>query len=312
MQREAILCLDIGGTNCRIGLVDREYKVHGQQIWSTEELAGQGFMQGLSGKISRYREENQECFLVKAAALGFPSTVDRTRRKLLSTPNIDGMDNVEVVDILEECLKLPVYLERDVNLLLLHDLFHFRLEEAFTVIGIYFGTGIGNSIYMDGNLLYGRNGVAGELGHIPQLYASEPCGCGNIGCIEPIGGGKSLEALCAARFQDTKIKEIYARHRGTPELKKQVEAMAIPVATEINILDPDYVILGGGLLQMQDFPLELLEENIRKYTRKPYPEKNLRILYSNANQENGVIGAGIYGWRKWRQEARRDEGFANA
>ena len=87
-----------------------------------------------------------------------------------------------------------------------------------------------------------------------------------------------------------------------PELKNQVEAMAVPVATEINILDPDYVILGGGLLQMRDFPLHLLKENIHKHTRKPYPAENLRFLYSNANQENGVIGAGIYGWKKWKEE----------
>ena len=155
---------------------------------------------------------------------------------------------------------------------------------------------------MGGDLLCGRNGVAGELGHIPQLYADVPCGCGNTGCIEPIGGGKALEELCAVRFQDTKIKEIYARHRNMPELKKQVEAMAVPVATEINILDPDYVIVGGGLLQMRDFPLHLLKENIHKHTRKPYPAENLRFLYSNANQENGVIGAGIYGWKKWKED----------
>lgn len=302
MQREVILCLDIGGTNCRIGLVDRAYEVYAQQIWSTEALAEHGFMEGLSEKLVWYRKIHKEHFLIKAAALGFPSTVDRTRRKLLSTPNIEGMDNVEVADILEKSLQVPVYLERDVNLLLLYDLYCFQLEEESTVIGIYFGTGIGNSIYMGGDLLCGRNGVAGELGHIPQLYADVPCGCGNTGCIEPIGGGKALEELCAVRFQDTKIKEIYARHRNMPELKKQVEAMAVPVATEINILDPDYVILGGGLLQMRDFPLHLLKENIHKHTRKPYPAENLRFLYSNANQENGVIGAGIYGWKKWKEE----------
>ncbi len=301
MEKEVIICLDIGGTNCRIGLVDREYEIYAQQILATAGLAEGGFMNGLLQLIEEYRETYQEDFQINAVSLGFPSTIDRTRRKLLSTPNIEGMDNLEVADILEERLALPVYLERDVNLLLLYDLFSFRLEEESTVIGVYFGTGIGNGIYMNGKLLYGRNGVAGELGHIPQLHADTVCGCGNTGCIEPIGGGRCLEELCTGTFAGTRIRDIYKKYRDTPELKTQVEAMSIPVATEINILDPDYVILGGGLLQMEGFPLKSLEENIYKHTRKPYPAENLRFLYSNVNQENGIIGAGIYGWKKWKE-----------
>ena len=84
-------------------------------------------------------------------------------------------------------------------------------------------------------------------------------------------------------------------------MKAQIEAMAAAVASEVNILDPDYVILGGGLLQMADFPLKQLEEGIHRHTRKPYPEANLRLLYSDAKQENGIIGAGIYAWRKWEE-----------
>lgn len=301
MKREAIVSLDIGGTNCRIGLADREYAIYGQKTLSTAELVEKGFIDGLVGLIEEYRIAFGEEFHIHAVSLGFPSTIDRTRRKLLSTPNIEGLDNLPAADILEERLKLPVYLERDVNLLLMYDLHYFKLTEEEVVAGIYFGTGIGNAIYIDGHLLYGRNGVAGELGHIPQLHSGVKCGCGNSGCIEPVGGGRCLEELCTARFQDTRVKDIYTRHSHTKEIRQQVEAMAIPVASEINILDPDYVILGGGLLQMADFPLEYLESCIRKHTRKPYPLDNLRLIYSDTEQENGVIGAGIYGWQKWKE-----------
>ena len=75
--------------------------------------------------------------------------------------------------------------------------------------------------------------------------------------------------------------------------------MAVAVATEVNILDPEYVVLGGGVLQMDGFPLEYFEQKIRAYTRKPYPEENLRLVYSRPNQENGIIGAGISGWKRW-------------
>jgi allose kinase len=82
----------------------------------------------------------------------------------------------------------------------------------------------------------------------------------------------------------------------TPEIREQVEYLSIPIATEINIFDPHYIILGGGILQMEGFPKILLEKFILKHTRKPYPAKGLSILYSLTEQENGIIGAGIYGF----------------
>ena len=74
--------------------------------------------------------------------------------------------------------------------------------------------------------------------------------------------------------------------------------MAAAVATEINILDPEYVVLGGGLLAMDGFPAQYFENKIRAFSRKPFPEENLRLIYSRQNQENGIIGAGIYGWQE--------------
>lgn len=299
---EVILCLDIGGTNCRIGLVDRENRLYGQRMTGTGALAEKGFMEGLAELIRGYAAQYREQFQIRGVSLGFPSTIDRTRRHVLSTPNIPGLNDISVADFLEEKLQIPVFLERDVNLLLLHDLDRFGLLGEKTVIGIYFGTGIGNGIYINGRLLYGRNGVAGELGHIPQLHSHSRCGCGNPNCVEAMGGGKYLEELCEKDFPGTEIKDIYRLHGDTPQIRAQVEAMGATVACEVNILDPDYVILGGGLLQMEDFPVELLEQYIRRHTRKPFPEQNLRLLYSAATQENGVIGAGIYGWRILSQQ----------
>ena len=299
---EVILCLDIGGTNCRFGLVDRESQIYGQKITATAALAEQGFMEGLVERLLRYVTRFGEQFRIRAISLGFPSTIDRTRRCVLSTPNIPGLDNIPVVDYLKERMQMPVFLERDVNMLLLHDIKCFGLLGEKIVVGIYFGTGIGNGIFINGDLLYGRNGVAGELGHIPQLPSHNQCGCGNPSCVEAMGGGKYLEELCEREFPGTRIKDVYRLHRDRPQIRAQVEAMGAAVACEVNILDPDYVILGGGLLQMADFPVDLLEQYIRKHTRKPHPERNLRLLFSQAGQENGVIGAGIYGWRMLSQQ----------
>ena len=70
------------------------------------------------------------------------------------------------------------------------------------------------------------------------------------------------------------------------------------VASEVNLFDPDCVVLGGGLLQMEGFPREQLEAAVHRYARKPYPEKNLDLRYSRLNQANGTVGAAIYAFKR--------------
>ena len=297
MKEAVIVCLDIGGTNCRIGVVNAQYVLLDHIITPTAKLTTAHFLSSLTLLIENYLHHCQTLYDVKAISLGFPATVDRHRRRVLQAPNIASLpDDTPICDLLEQALGLPVFLERDVNLLLTYDLHALQLDKNSTTIGIYFGTGIGNCIYLGGKFYCGHNGVAGELGHIPQLGFENPCGCGNYGCLESLGGGIYLSQLCEKHFPDTKITEIYLRHSQTEVVMQQIEAMAIAVSTEVNILDPDYVVLGGGLLQMQGFPRDTFEEKIKAHTRKPYPTQNLQLIYSLPHQENGILGAGIYGW----------------
>lgn len=299
-MEDGIICLDIGGTNLRMGLVDRQCRLSEVQITSTEEAAERDFVAGLIEIVRAYQARMAGKANIRAVSMGIPAALDKERRVVLQAPNIPGVDGQPLADIMEQALGLPVYLGKDVDLLLTYDLEEQKLPRDSVVVGIYFGTGIGNSIYFHGALHTGRNGVAGELGHIPQLHAHANCGCGNVGCMEPLGGGRRLSELCRTVFPDTHVSEIYLRHGDAPEVREQLEAMAITVATEVNILDPDYVILGGGVCQMAGFPREALLSSIRSHTRKSSPADNLDIRFARPNQENGVIGAGIYGWAQER------------
>lgn len=295
-QTEVMLCMDIGGTNCRIGLCSRDCTLYEAEIESTERMAKNGFADELVALLHRYIDRYQNDYRIRGISLGFPATIDKSRRVVLQAPAIEGVAHFEVCDLLEREFHLPVRLEKDVNLLFRYDLKNLGLPTEGMLIGIYFGTGIGNAIFWNGEPFPGRNGVAGEIGHIPQMGNDRQCSCGNIGCLEPFGGGKRLNELCQTVFPEESIRTVYRDYGSTKEIREQIDAMAIAVATEVNILDPEYVVLGGGLLQMEGFPMELFEERIRRYVRKPYPEQNLRLVFSRPNQENGIIGAGIYGW----------------
>jgi len=86
MRKEVIICLDIGGTHCRLGLVDREGALWERQILSTEALAQQGFVPALREKLGSYAAQHRDAYALRAVSMGFPATVDRTRRKVLSAP----------------------------------------------------------------------------------------------------------------------------------------------------------------------------------------------------------------------------------
>lgn len=293
-----VLGMDIGGTHVRAGTVKQDMSLHGFEITPSISLfRGAGNrIQALAGYVRKYCARHLDGMLPKAVAVGFPSTVDRERMCLLSTPNLKGFDNMDVVEPLQRELGIPVCIDRDVNLLLLNDIRVHGLENAEIVIGCYVGTGLGNAICIRGEMLRGKNGVAGELGHIPIWGSKRPCGCGNIGCMETAVSGRHLEELRTRFFPSEKMETLFQNQGNDPVLREYVEGIAVPVAAEINIFDPDCVVLGGGVLQMGGFPMELLLEAVKRHTRRPLPYEALKIVPSSQSQESGVLGAGMCAW----------------
>lgn len=303
-----VLGMDIGGTNTRLGLMDSQCELHDFVIESSEELQNNGdTVDNLIQMIENYMRKHAKDREIIAICAGFPSTIDKDRKVVLSTPNIKGFDNIPIVDCLEKAFHIPVFIETDVNMLILYDLFKNQISDEGVACGFYFGTGLGNAITVNGELLTGKNGASAELGHIPVRGINGFCGCGNRSCVELIASGYKLRQICAEWFPEVYIGDVFTRCADKPEIRQFIDDLAAAVATEINILDPDYLILGGGLTKMNDFPFEYLEACIYKYARKPYPAEALEYIYSEPGQENGVIGAGILGLKKITKRQGGDE-----
>ena len=183
------LGIDIGGTHLRIGFSDRAGGVHHVEKHSSQCLLSANPVQTLADialdYIARYGEENE----VAAVCVGFPATVAKSGDTVLNAPSLKGFDGVNVKRPLEAALRCPVYVEKDVNLLLLCDLQEQSID-AKDVVGVYVGTGLGNAMMIGSKLLRGHHGVAGELGHIPFGDDESLCGCGNVGCSEELVAGK--------------------------------------------------------------------------------------------------------------------------
>jgi len=290
--------VDIGGTNLRIGCVDESRRLSNfMQVPQQSVLKGDSPVQ-LSLFILDYIRQYTGKKTVQGICVGFPASVDKNRAVVLNAPNINGFNGVDAKSVLQKYLDAPVFIEKDVNLLLVHDVYKYNIPEDETIIACYIGTGLGNAILINGELLVGHNGVAGELGHIPAWDCDNPCSCGNIGCVEPLVAGKYLSVMRERHFPGTEISKLFEEHSDNRLIDEYIKHLALPIATEINIIDPSIVILGGGVISMSRFPSEKLIKAIRFYVRKPLPDANLKFIFSDNSRESGVIGAGIYVFKK--------------
>ena len=290
-MNKSIIGIDIGGTHFRIGAVDENGNVTKfMKRPTTEIIRTENVMADLAAFIDGYREGTE----VEAVSIGFPATLDRARQTVLQAPNLRCMERLPVVSFLSDKLGLPVLIERDATMALFHDIRKFGIPAEGITCGFYFGTGIGNAIIIDGRPLRGKNGTAGELGHIPVDGSELLCGCGNTGCMENLAGGKYLAGLQKEHYPQVDIGSMFAMLGDDPLLRQFIDRMAEAVATEVNILDPDHVLIGGGIVSMEGFSREALSERIIARTRKPYPAENMEIIYTEDSPEKSVIGAAYY------------------
>ncbi|MBQ9063941.1 MAG: allose kinase [Blautia sp.] len=290
-----IIGIDIGGTNFRIGAVDEDDSMVKFEKIPTKSVIHSGDVLKDIAELIRSFSTGMD---IGAVAVGFPATLDPERKRVIQAPNIPFMENLPVCEYLERELKVPVMAERDVTYALCYDMAKYDIPEEGLTCGIYFGTGIGNAISFDGRYLTGANGTAGELGHIPVPGSDVRCGCGNIGCIEAVAGGKALVRMRDEHFPETDISEMFTKHGNETVIYDFIDAMSVAVASEVNILDPDHVLIGGGVMKMADFPLDLLQECIRKRVRKPLPLKNMNMIFTDDEKDKSVRGGALYARKK--------------
>ena len=288
------LCMDVGGTNTRVGVVNEQLEVLGSAIERTAELAAKGIGVGLCDLVLRWVAlAEAEGNAIDGVVIGVPATVDATCRIVLQAPNVEGLTGLPLADQIEQATGIPTTVEKDVNLLILSDMHSLNINPEAAVCGIYFGTGIGNALYLGGKVWHGSHGSAGELGHVPALGRTEVCGCGNPGCLECFGGGHHLAHVVQESYPGTAIGRAFAELADVPEVVEVLEAMAIAVAAEANIIDPDEVIIGGGLPLMEGFDRDAFAQRVYTHLRKPYPAETLKLRYSQQGQLSGLIGGAI-------------------
>ena len=238
-------------------------------------------------KMARILGAGPEC----PVGVGIPGMLDTLRETALLLPNFSGWNNLPVRKILSAKIGLPVEIENDANCYALGEGWGGAAAGLTDYVLFTLGTGIGGGIVINGRILRGFHGMAGEPGHL-VVGAGEPCGCGSHGHLEGISGADALERNAEGMGLQPDLKYLWTRRSDpsvAPLWDRALDHLAKGIASAVHLLDPQAVILGGGLVKGEGF-LDVLRPRVIDYLASPF-KKTLDLRLSLLGNDAALIGA---------------------
>jgi glucokinase len=314
-KAEYYIGVDLGGTKILAGVFTAQLKCHGRTKVSTKAERGP---EAVVERIARcVSDAIDECDLspkqVRAVGIGAPGAIDPEEGKVIFSPNLDWHD-VALKKALEKDLDLPVFVENDCNACALGVHQVELAAKPHHMVGIFLGTGIGAGLILHGKLYSGYNRTAGEIGHMVLDVAGPKCNCGNKGCFEALAsrgaifrriqaavkeGQKTvLTDMLGPDLEDLRSGDLRKAIRRGDKFVEQVleeaaEYTGIAVANVINLINPEVVVLGGGLIQqLEDEMLAIIVETARDYAMTGTAE-GVEIVASKLGDDAGIVGAAV-------------------
>jgi predicted NBD/HSP70 family sugar kinase len=248
-----LLVADIGGTTVKIGFVKDGIPQTFVQRFPTEDLQN-GQPVGSLAKMIRIAsdEAKMEPDTIVSTVPGF---LDKTAKRVLLAGNIPQLNGCALMDELIRETGIPVILERDAVLALMGEYTAGACRNTDSVLGLFFGTGVGAAYLEDGHAFRG-SGWALEIGHMPYTGSRRWVGADRTECLEAYVSGKALEHM--AQEHKVAISDVFTSARSNPALAEHVadfvRNQAYAVGSAIAILSPETILLGGGICEMIDFP----------------------------------------------------------
>ena len=314
MAKKYNIGVDIGGTNVKIALVDEKgYIAYSNSVPTRAEMGYEYTIQNIINTIKdSLKESNNDISNIGGIGFGLPGQIDSINGIVRLLPNIPGWVEVPLAKIVSDEFKVPVKLDNDVRVATLGELNFGAGKGCKNLICITVGTGVGSGIVLNGQLVRGASLTAGEIGHVVvERNNGRICGCGSTGCLEAYASGPSIVQMAKEYMmggKSTKFKEIAAGNDVTPfmvfEAAKQGDAVAkriftiageylgIALVSVVNLLNPEKIIVGGGVGQAGD----LLLDPVRKLIKErciALSAQAVQIVQAELGESAGVVGASM-------------------
>lgn len=308
--------IDVGGTNVKIALVDDNGKIiYSNSVPTYAKMGYEYTVNNIKQAIKDLmKETNTTPSDIEGIGFDFPGQVDCKTGVVKLAPNIPGWVNVPIAQMIEDEFHIPTRIDNDVRCAALGELKFGAGKGCENFICITVGTGIGSGIVINGKVVRGATNAAGELGHIKlQMNGGPICGCGDTGCLEAFASGPAIVAMAQEYIKggkSTKFREMAAAEGGeiTPYMVAKAAEEGDPVAKRIfeivgeyigigltsviNLLNPERVIIGGGVAESGELLLGPIRKTIKE--RAMVVAGNaVEIVPAQLGNSAGVIGASM-------------------
>lgn len=311
------LGIDLGGTFIKFVAMDAE-----NNHCETFQLPTPSDRDGIIGQmISGARQLMERQGLTKrdilGVGIGSPGPLDIKNGVIISLPNLPGLDNLPIRDLVSEGLDLPTVVENDANAAAFGEYICGAGEGAAIMILLTLGTGIGSGIVIDGKILHGSNGIGGELGHVIIEPAGMVCSCGQNGCLERYcsAGFIAEQATRQIEYDERKssLRAILKEKgsidaRDINDARKSGDDLAVEVwdqaayylaLASVNIcriFDPDEIVFAGGMTNAGDDLMAPLNEHFRRLYWK-FTKPTVKLAIAQLGSDAGSIGAAGVAWQ---------------
>lgn len=313
LAERSVLAVDLGGTQIRAALITPDLAVHARRAVPTRDEDG---VEAVVARICTVAAEVRAGALAAGLpppigiGISAPGPLDPWHGIVLSSPNLARWRDVPLAASVSAALDLPAFLERDANVAVLAEWRTGAARGAGTVVYITVSTGIGGGAIVDGRPLLGPDGTAGEMGHITVDLDGPVCGCGGLGHVEAIASGTALARDARALIDAGAAPQLRALAAGGAEVDAELLARAADAgdaaaamllarawtavgamcASLVNALNPDVIVIGGGIARHRPRLLEIAREEIRRRAFA-VPASRVRVVPASLGDDVSLVGA---------------------
>jgi glucokinase len=312
---KVIVGIDVGGTKVAGGLVDRKGRLDKTVTLPTK--ANEGFETSFSQVVAVIRRLINQAGgsdHIKGIGICCPGPLNPRTGMVINPPNLPGWININFTERIEGEFQLPARLENDANAAGLAEVLFGAAKGHNDVFYVTVSTGVGTGIIINRKIYHGKNGIAAEGGHVTiDHHSPYICGCGTPGCIEALAAGPAIVRRTRVKLEQehalpSLLRERTQNHlsRITPELIQETAAagdgvakfiieetgffLGIWLASMITLLDPDAIVIGGGVSQIGKPLFNKIRETIPRYTINRQA-KDTPLLSAKLQKDVGIFGA---------------------
>ncbi len=305
--------VDIGGTNTKIGIVSEAGEILKKNSIKTNSVDGvEKTMERIWNEIKRLLNElSISVDDLQGVGMGIPGPV-KNQEIVGIFANFPWEQNLNISKIFENISGKKTKLENDVNVIALGEATLGTGKGCKTSVTIALGTGVGGGIYINGNLVSGYSGSGGEVGHIKIVKDGNLCGCGQKGCLETYASATGIEREATSRLRVNKQNKLYENINGNIEkleakdvfdaakegdefsldiVDYTADHLAMGLGNILNVINPEKVILTGGVALAGDILLDRVKKYLPKYAFKGAIDENFKIELGSLKEDAGILGA---------------------